>query len=185
VCGRRARKSGRAPKRHALLYRILKLLPLEAPSGDDVIAVRRAALYGLSEVERGAVYFEQANRADAADTILRLVRTAHDGDRAFVDDRTMQATAWASDARVDVSDAALERLSAACAALSDADTARIAHDCLLHWQPGSFERSLAAVDERADELRTRVQRPRRDCELPPPDLAAQLPFIAMPSWCRP
>lgn len=141
------------PKRHALLYRMIKLLPLESPSGDDVITVRRAALYGLSEVERGVVYVEQANRGgDAADTILRLVRTAHDGDRAYVDDRTMQATPWASDVRADVSDAALDRLSAACAALSDADTS-VLHDCLLHWQPGSFERSLAAVDERADELR--------------------------------
>lgn len=138
------------PMRHAMLYRLLKLLPLEAKSDDDVIAVRRAALYGLSEVERGVVYVRQALVCDNGDTILRLVRTAHDGDRAFVDDRTMRATAWASDARVDVSDATLERLSTQCAALSDD---KLTHECLLHWRPGGFERSLAAVDERADELR--------------------------------
>jgi galactokinase len=139
------------PKRHALLYRMLKLLPLTSEEDSVSYAVRQATLYGLAEVERGDVYVKCIANANQLSTILRLVRTAHDGDRAFVDDRTMAATPWSCDARVCVDDATLDRLSAACEAASGDDATDA--DCLLHWQPGAFQRSLACIDERADQLR--------------------------------
>jgi hypothetical protein len=63
----------------------------------------------------------------------------------------MAATTWSRDARVCVDDATLDRLSAACEAVSGDDATDA--DCLLHWQPGAFQRSLACIDERADQLR--------------------------------
>jgi|GEM_PF-749725 len=170
-------------KRYDLIYRLLKLIPekeLILPAGDGTMVAygdklfpaqaddfeypRKAALYGIAELERGVAYLEELRSAVAAEErgdlpgrgehiakILDLVRWSQDGDRAVLDYRKVESvtpyqpdwhparfgfTPWASDPRNDVSDATVDRW--------------IADGKELPEVPGGFERSLPEFDEMAD-----------------------------------
>lgn len=157
-------------KRYNLIYRLLKLLPEswqeEGFLGGRTSCLRKVALYGISEVERGMSYLanidtmnESASATDVAaakDRVLELARMAHNGDRATVDYRKMKPnaltdketgcglssffehTAWHDDKRNDVSDATLDHWSKTNKPLTSAQ--------------GGFERSLPEIDEMADDL---------------------------------
>lgn len=93
---------------------------------------------------------DDAQRHIAA--MLGLVARAHDGDRAVTDyrpDGKLRATAWRDDPLNAVDDDTLRRLALECDQRPDGDAIDTA---LLHWRAGGFERSIGAVDERADEL---------------------------------
>ena len=159
-------------ERYALIYRLLTLLPhklTHVHSGAEVdLHPRKAALYGISEVERGWAYVrevEQINQLPPGDEreasierVLQYVQLSHDGDRAVVDyhspppttphpshlsrhDARFALSAWATHPAVTLTNAAL---------LSYA-TARPPLD--VTQLPGSYERSTANVDRLVDELR--------------------------------
>lgn len=52
--------------------------------GESVIPMRQMAMYGINEIDRGLKYIDAAQRGDTQ-TLLRLMREAHDGDRALCD----------------------------------------------------------------------------------------------------
>ncbi len=156
--------------RYHLIYRLLKLLPeqdsvvVKTPMPDQpdkvetlVLDVRKTALYGLAEVERGTAYLlslraavdaqdlgDSAESAKQLKRVLDLVRWAQDGDRATVDHRNgFQPTPWASDPRNDVSDAAIDGW--------------LAGGPELFSIPGGFERSIVDLDEIADEANVKFE----------------------------
>lgn len=131
--GRLAELVPDARRRHALVLRLMLLLP-DRP--------RAVALYGVSECERGRRYVEALGAGDV-DEVLRLVRWAHNGDRAAVDYRAegFPPTAWAAEADF------------CCGA---ADVARWADEGRdLASVCGAFQRSLPELDEAADLLHRR------------------------------
>jgi hypothetical protein len=130
-------------RRYNLIYRLLKLIPetvlLSPPSSSSSsslwpspseISARKAALYGISEVERGHHYWRllcrlrqhlfenkndisEENKAKKTEKVvsklLDLVRFAHDGDRATLDYRhSFKPTPWSSNPRNDVSNITLD-----------------------------------------------------------------------------
>ncbi len=158
-------------KRYNLIYRLMRLLP-ESVRGGVPMEIRKTALYGIAEVERGAAYVRELEAAVAADRrnanaekkahiarVLELVRAAHDGDRAAEDYRQQELdvpvgdprkhgivfppTAWAAAERNGVFDGMLDLLSHQQAELADV--------------PGGFERSLPDLDEIADEANRRFK----------------------------
>ncbi len=81
--------------RHSIVYRVLTCVPQQVELNGCVFWPRGAALYGVSECERGAVYEHamaqladdaaQDSHAGAVATVLRCVNVAHDGDRCLWD----------------------------------------------------------------------------------------------------
>ena len=163
----------RRHQRYALIYRLLALLPhklTHVHSGAEVdLHPRKAALYGISEVERGWAYVrevEQINqsppgneREASIERVLQYVQLSHDGDRAVVDyhlpppssphpphlsrhDVRFSLTPWANHAVVTLTDAALLSYAAAS---PPPDLTEL---------PGSYERSTANVDRLVDELKS-------------------------------
>lgn len=116
--------------RHSLVFRLLALLP---PGS------RAAALYGVSECERGQRYLE-ALAAGRVDEVLELVRWSHNGDRAAVDYRRtgFPPTAWSTTPEFLCRDTDLVAWAA-----SGRDLALVS---------GAFQRSIPDLDEMADEL---------------------------------
>ena len=159
-------------QRYALIYRLLTLLPHKLThlhSGAEVdLHPRKAALYGISEVERGWAYVREVERINhlppseereaCIERVLRYVQLSHDGDRAVVDyhlpppttshpphlsrhDVQFSLSSWANHRSVTLSDTALLSYAAASPPLD------------LTELPGSYERSTANVDGLVDELR--------------------------------
>lgn len=98
-------------ERYSLVFRAIKLIPcfFTCENGMEY-SLRKAALYGISEVERGFAYLEQlkvissclstdpispttctwtdgTSNRDTRTRLLELVRLSHSGDRAIVDYR--------------------------------------------------------------------------------------------------
>jgi hypothetical protein len=142
-----ARMSGTARERHQLVFRALKLIPEEHHKEGYLFTPRKVALYGLSEVERGAVYLDQLEtiatgetaESDPRQRLLQLVRWSHDGDRACVDYRRITEhsplfeTDWGKRIQCDLDN-------------------WLAHGADLVECVGGFERSIPEMDEMADEL---------------------------------
>ena len=159
-------------QRFALVYRLLTLLPHKLThehSGAEVdLHPRKAALYGISEVERGWAYVREVERVNqlppgdereaAIERVLQYVQLSHDGDRAVVDyhapppaaphpphlsrhDAPFALSDWAAHSAVTLTDAELLSYAAARPPLDLAEL------------PGSYERSTANVDRLVDELR--------------------------------
>jgi hypothetical protein len=137
-------------KRYNLVFRLLKLLPessnVSIGGHDEIVHPRKAALFGISEVERCHGYLALVNKLnETADSkylikLLNFVRWAHDGDRAVQDYRKdFSPTPWATDRRNQVSDAILDWwISNEGEEITD--------------KPGGFERSLPEFDEWATSL---------------------------------
>ena len=161
----------RRHQRYALIYRLLTLLPhklTHVHSGAEVdLHPRKAALYGISEVERGWAYVREVEhinqlppgdeREASIERVLQYVRLSHDGDRAVVDyhspppsaphpphlsrhDVSFALSSWANDPCVTLTDAALLSYATADRPPDITDL------------PGSYERSTANVDRLVDEL---------------------------------
>lgn len=135
-------------------------LPLSAPA---MVCPRAAAAYGIAETERVRLY-AAAHAAcaalpesawpsadallaagvealpEAAQRALQLVRAAHDGDRAVLDVRTGEPTAWAD--TLGALHLPADWLAAQAGAGAD-----------LALLPGSFQRSVVELDDAADDLR--------------------------------
>ena len=159
--------------RYALIYRLLRLLPIQLPHTHQGVEYdlhpRKAALYGISEVERGTAYLRELGRIndlareggdgvqEAVRRVISYVELSHDGDRAVVDfrhpapahpphpphlsrhDAPFLLTPWASHF---------------CVCLSDADLSDfISLPADLLTSVGSYERSAVNVDEVCDELK--------------------------------
>lgn len=158
--------------RYNLIFRLLRILPDGASQPSHLRHLRKAALYGMSEVERGWVYLQTLRMiSDAGDDsvgacerLLDLVRLSHDGDRACTDYRQLAVegntssagsaegqskrvfapSQWASHVRNRHCDKTVQGWIASEAELVD---------CV-----GSFERSLPEVDEMADLLDKKFDR---------------------------
>jgi len=155
----------------ALTYKLLSLVPVsvcktrDTPDGPRNVTVypRRAALYGISEIERGAAYMDlveaakcaeqQTDNGDAVEAILmrlmEVVQLAHDGDKAFRDYRcpSLPPTEWAGSEMMLCSDESLASwIQYAEDPHAPASSWRLAHHV------GAFERSLPDVDDVATEL---------------------------------
>lgn len=173
---------GNRHRRYDLIYRLLKLIPLRLQTDGVDLDLRKAALYGVSEAERGAAYLRELDLAVAAQRrgdlrtmqlhitrVLELVRWAQDGDRAVDDFRQwitqpgapeegrFAKTAWASDPRNDVSDSALDAVRAALPQAPPTDADQWV-DSELFKRPGGFERSTADFDDLATEADRRFNR---------------------------
>ena len=159
-------------QRYSLIYRLLTLLPHKRThmhSGADVdLHPRKAALYGISEVERGWAYVREVERVNqlqpgvereaSIERVLQYVQLSHDGDRAVVEyhlpppstphpphlsrhDVRFALSSWANHPSVTLTDAALLSYATASPPLD------------LTELPGSYERSTANVDQLVDELK--------------------------------
>ena len=162
--------------RYALVFKALQLLPVKLAhvhqGGEFDLHPRKAALYGLSEVERGTAYLRELERinersraACAADAeleaaierVLHFVELSHDGDRAVIDfrrpaipshprpdhvsrhDVPFLPAPWAEHPTTSLSSATLQSYASLPAELVDT--------------VGSYERSVANVDEECDAIR--------------------------------
>jgi len=159
-------------KRYALIYQMLKLVPqkkrIETKGRAYDLTPRKAALYGLSEVERGHAYLSTLERivqsrgkAEDVSALIHLVELSHDGDRAVVDyrrprslnaashanthldaaDNLFEAREWADTSNVALTNAVLDKFISSSADLIET--------------VGSYERSIADVDDLADDVHRR------------------------------
>ena len=137
-------------KRYNLIFKLLKLLPesvnVSIGGHDETIHPRKAALFGISEVERCHSYLALMNELNQKTDeknltkLLNLVRWAHDGDRAVQDYRKdFSPTSWAKNERNLVTDEVLDSWI-----MNDQEE--------LIDKPGGFERSLPEFDEWATNL---------------------------------
>lgn len=134
--------------RHSLIFCALHLLPEEFFYEGHSFMLRKVALYGMSEVERGGAYLNALSkvghvRDDARSCLLQLVRYSHDGDRAIENYRQptptgFAPTLWATNERSYCCDATLDRW------------VRDREDLIVCV--GGFERSLPEVDDMCDAL---------------------------------
>lgn len=151
------------PARHALIYKCLTLIPNEITRNGTQHWPRAAALYGLSELERGAEYVAALHRLASSDStdhdtafqrLLECVQSAHDGDRALFD-------AWAAPCVDTGSLASTEWGKRSAAGLVAAH--HVTSEQLLEWaeapekhplhlKAGSFQRSLPSIDAVVDAL---------------------------------
>lgn len=109
--------------------------------------LRAAAIYGITELERGQVYMAclkeirrlkdlSQNPSPAIATLTDVINAAHDGDRARVDfNRQFSPTKW----QPDYSDEGISSLKSS--------------KTPLHLIPGAFERSLPELDVFVDSVR--------------------------------
>ena len=129
---------------------------------------RKAALYGLSEVERGHAYLATLERIvknggqkSDVSMLIHLVELSHDGDRAVVDyrrprpasagahknphldelDNLFESRHWSDTSNVALTNSALDKFISLSADLIET--------------VGSYERSIADVDDLADEVHKR------------------------------
>jgi galactokinase len=143
-----ARMSGTMKERHNLVFRALKLIPEQQLAEGYLYTPRKVALYGLSEVERGAAYLDQlqvigsVGSQEARERLLQFVRWSHDGDRACVDYRHRADTIGSG---IFVNTIWNERLH--CDLDNWLENGADLVECV-----GGFERSLPEMDEMADEL---------------------------------
>jgi hypothetical protein len=182
---------GNRMKRYSLIFKALLLLPQKLVYTDEKgtefdLHPRKAALYGLSELERGWAYlFEmeaisnierEIQKLQPEDNahietlrtqidlhirnIINLVSLSHDGDRAVIDyrllrkegdtneelntslsrhDRYFVSRPWAATSNVRLTDSQLLSYSTI-----EADLVQTV---------GSYERSIADIDDMADEIK--------------------------------
>ena len=161
--------------RYALIFKLLLLLPVHLPhthQGEVYdLCPRKAALYGISEVERGTAYLRELARLDALGTggaedgevqasiarVMRYVELSHNGDKAVVDFRLPANPAAAHPSHLSRHDAPFTPAPWAkepATSLSDEVCRGYAVEGAdLLETVGSYERSVVNVDEVCDEMR--------------------------------
>ena len=161
--------------RYALIYRLLRLLPIKLPHMHQGVEYelhpRKAALYGISEVERGTAYLRELGRInelarhggqgddmdEAVRRVISYVELSHDGDRAVVDFRHPAPASPPHLPHLSRHDGPFlptPWASHPSVSVSDADlSAFISQPADLLAAVGSYERSVVSVDEACDELK--------------------------------
>ena len=114
----------------------------EPPQG---YKLRQRALFGLAETERAYVFPQFLRRGDI-NSIFRLIRVSHDGDRVAKFDKYGNKVPW--DPSKTCSDEILEELIKILESGSEEEKKK----AQLYWQPGAYERSIEPIDYMCDMI---------------------------------